>query len=178
MDLIQKSGDPVYGRFVYYPNTTLPTGNDDAHPSWGTVQSFPTPLPPVELNDPSVRTLDLNGDKRIDFMRTTLYGFVYFYNNTNGWQQDGIHPFGDPAMGDITAADDVQFSVTGSGGSQVANKLVKLADMNGDRLLDLVKLTVFGTQLRGHVLAEQRLGRLGQSRRHVRHHRSGGDSRG
>ncbi|MGO8926297.1 MAG: SpvB/TcaC N-terminal domain-containing protein [Limisphaerales bacterium] len=147
VDLVQKTGDPTYGRFVYYPNTTPPTGNDEAHPSWGAVQSFPTPFPPVTFDDPSARTLDLNGDKRMDFMRTTLYGFVYFYNYTNGWQQDGLHPFGDPAMGDITAADNVQFSVLGPDGTPVANKLVQLADMNGDRLLDLVRLTVFGTRL-------------------------------
>jgi len=147
VDLVQKTGDPTYGRFVYYPNTTLPTGNDEAHPAWGTVQSFPTPFPPVTFDDPSARMLDLNGDKRMDFMRTTLYGFVYFYNNTNGWQQDGLHLFGDPAMGDITAADNVQFSVSGPDNTPIANKLVQLADMNGDRLLDLVRLTVFGTQL-------------------------------
>jgi RHS repeat-associated protein len=148
VDFIQKTGDPIYGQFVFYPNTTLPIGNDDTRPSWGGIQSFPGPLPPLTLDDPSARTLDLNGDKRMDFMRTTSYGFVYFYNNTNGWRQDGLHPFGDPAMGDITAADNVQFSVIGSGGTPVPNKLVKLADMNGDRLLDLVSLTVFGTQLR------------------------------
>ena len=147
VDLVQKTGDPAYGRFVYYPNTTPPTGNDETHPSWGTVQSFPTPFPPLTFDDPSARTLDLNGDKRMDFMRTTLYGFVYFYNATNGWRQDGLHPFGDPAMGDIAAADNVQFSVTGSDGSPIANKLVTLADMNGDRLLDLTRLSVFGTQL-------------------------------
>ena len=31
-----------------------------------------------------------------------------------------------------------------AGGNPVPNELVKLADLNGDRLLDLVKLTVFG----------------------------------
>ena len=145
-DLILKTGTTA-GLFGFYPNTASFATNDDDHPAWGALQSFPTPFPPFNLNDPSARTLDLNGDKKMDFMQTTLYGFVYFYNKTNGWQQDGIHLFGDPAMGDITAADNVQFSVSGSGGTPIANKLVKLADMNGDRLLDLVRLSVAGTQL-------------------------------
>ena len=135
------------GLFGFYSNTTSLTNNDEGHPSWGSLQSFPAPFPPFNLNDPSARTLDLNGDKRMDYMQTTLYGFTYFYNHTNGWQQDGIHLFGDPVMGDITAADNVQFSVAGTGGTTVANKYVKLADMNGDRLLDLVRLSVAGTLL-------------------------------
>ncbi len=146
VDLVLKTGTSS-GLFGYYPNTTSLTNNDEGHPSWGALKSFPTPFPPFNLNDPSARTLDLNGDKRMDYMQTTLYGFTYFYNNTNGWQQDGIHLFGDPAMGDITAGDNVQFSASGTGGTPVANKYVKLADMNGDRLLDLVRLSVAGTKL-------------------------------
>lgn len=145
VDLVQKSGDHL-GRFVFYRNTTLPSGNNDAQPRWGQETSFQGPFPPFALNDPSVRTLDLDGDKRMDFMRTTGFGFVYFYNRTNQWQQDGLHLFGEPAMGDIGVGDGVQFSQLGDGGDE-PNPLVKLADMNGDRLLDLVKLTVAGTQL-------------------------------
>ncbi|MCL4785201.1 MAG: VCBS repeat-containing protein [Verrucomicrobia bacterium] len=145
VDLVQKSGDQL-GRFVFYRNTTLPSGNNDAQPRWGQETSFQGPFPPFALNDPSVRTLDLDGDKRMDFMRTTGFGFVYFYNRTNQWQQDGLHLFGEPAMGDIGVGDGVQFSQLGGGGDE-PNPLVKLADMNGDRLLDLVKLTVAGTQL-------------------------------
>lgn len=146
IDLVQKSGDTA-GRFVYYANTTLPLGNDDSRPAWSLEKSFQSPFPPFTLDDPSVRTLDLDGDKRMDFMRTTEFGFIYFYNRTNQWQQDGVHLFGEPSMGDLTAADGIQFSVTGPGGGAVPNQLVKLADMNGDRLLDLVKLTVAGTML-------------------------------
>jgi RHS repeat-associated protein len=146
IDLVQKSGDTA-GRFVYYANTTLPLGNDDSRPAWSLEKSFQSPFPPFALGDPSVRTLDLDGDKRMDFIRTTEFGFIYFYNRTNQWQQDGIHLFGEPSMGDLTAAEGVQFSVTGPGGGAVPNQLVKLADMNGDRLLDLVKLTVAGATL-------------------------------
>jgi RHS repeat-associated protein len=146
VDLVRKYGE-AYDYFVYFPNTTQPFGNDDAHPVWGPEHSFATPFPPITLDDPSVRTLDLDGDKRMDFMRTTSAGFVYYYNRTNQWIQDGLHLFGEAVMGDLTAADGVQFSTIAGDGSSAPNNLVKLADMNGDRLLDLVKLTVFNTSL-------------------------------
>lgn len=141
IDLVQKSGTTV-GNFVFFPNTTRPIDNDDLHPAWGTEQTFLTPFPPFDLNDPSVRTLDLNGDKRIDFMRTTSAGFVYFYNRGDRWEEDGIYLFGEPQMGDITYADALTFDELGQ-----SNGHVKLADMNGDRLLDLVRIHIFGTQL-------------------------------
>src|SRR5262249_611510 len=55
--------------------------------------------------------------------------------------------FGDNRLGDISAADGLSFSKPGPGGTIVPNELVKLADMNGDRLLDLVKLSLSGTRL-------------------------------
>lgn len=135
------------GGFAFYPNTTAPAGNDDARPAWGNERPFPAPFPPFALDDPGLRTLDLDGDKRIDFFRTTEWGFIYYYNRTNGWREDGLYLFGEPEMGDITPGDGVEFSEPGPGGAAIANQLVKLADMNGDRLLDLVKLTQFGTLL-------------------------------
>ena len=135
IDLVQKAGT---GHFVFFPNTTLPRGNDDTHPTWGTERSFATPYPPFELNDPTVRTLDLNGDKLIDFMKTTAAGFVYYYNRGTLWEEDGIYLFGEPQMGDITFADALMFDDA---------EHVKLADMNGDRLLDLVRVHLFQQQL-------------------------------
>lgn len=135
IDLVQKAGT---GHFVFFPNTTLPRGNDDTHPTWGTERSFTAPYPPFELNDPTVRTLDLNGDKLIDFMKTTAAGFVYYYNRGTLWEEDGIYLFGEPQMGDITFADALTFDDA---------EHVKLADMNGDRLLDLVRVHLFQQQL-------------------------------
>jgi len=135
IDLVQKAGT---GQFVFFPNTTLPRGNDETHPAWGTERAFTAPYPPFELNDPSVRTLDLNGDKKIDFMRTTSGGFLYYYNRGNTWEEDGIYLFGEPKMGDITFADALNFDDT---------QHLKLADMNGDRLLDLVRIHLFQNQL-------------------------------
>ncbi len=146
VDFVHKSGDN-FGQFAFFPNTTKPVGNNDAQPTWGAQKDFDAPFPPFTLDDPSVRTLDLNGDKRIDFIRTTPYGFIYYYNRGTWWQEDGIYLFGEPQMGDITEADALTFSVTGAGGAEVPNDQVKLADMNGDRLLDLVRVNLFGTLL-------------------------------
>ncbi len=145
IDLVQKTGGT--SRFVYYANTTGPVGHDESRPAWGLERAFVGETPPFELGDPDVRTLDLDGDKRMDFMRTTDFGFLYFYNRGDRWVQDGIRLFGDPTMGDLTAGSGIQFSQVGPGGGLVPNPWVKLADMNGDRLLDLVKLTLGGTRL-------------------------------
>ena len=146
VDLVQKSGS-AFDRFVFYPSTTPPRDADEGRPAWGTEHSFTGPYPPFDLGDPSVRTLDLNGDKKIDFFRTTPNGFIYYYNRGTWWEEDGLHLFGESVMGDLTAADDVSFSKPGAGGADVSNEQVKLADMNGDRLLDLVRLSKFGDQL-------------------------------
>jgi RHS repeat-associated protein len=135
IDLVQKAGS---GHFVFFPNTTLARGNNDAQPSWGAERNFAAPYPPFELNDPSLRTLDLNGDKLIDFMKTTPAGFVYYYNRGTQWEEDGIYLFGEPQMGDITFADALNFN---------DGQHVKLADMNGDRLLDLARVHLFQNTL-------------------------------
>ncbi|MBN8460697.1 MAG: VCBS repeat-containing protein [Verrucomicrobia bacterium] len=137
IDLVQKAGGST-SQFVFFPNTTRPVANDETHPSWGAERTFATPYPPFDLDDPSVRTLDLNGDKRIDFMRTTAGGFVYFYNRGTFWEEDGIYLFGEPQMGDITYADALDFT---------DGAHVELADMNGDRLLDLARVHLFQNQL-------------------------------
>ena len=146
VDLVQKSGGS-FDRFVFYPNTTAPRDVDESRPAWGSEHSFAGPYPPFDLGDPSVRTLDLNGDKKIDFFRTTPWGFIYYYNRGTWWEEDGLHLFGESVMGDLTAGDDVGFSKPGAGGAEVSNEQVKLADMNGDRLLDLVRVSRFGNTL-------------------------------
>jgi len=139
IDLVQKYGGPT-DHFVVFRNLTQPVDNDDGLPAWDLEQSFSTPYPAFDMDDPSVRSLDLNGDKRVDYMRTTAAGFVYYYNHGAIWEEDGIYLFGEPQMGDITFADAVTFSKPGPVSGEVPNELVKLADMNGDRLLDLVRI--------------------------------------
>ncbi len=138
IDLLQKAGG-AYDHFVYYASTVPPSGNDESHPAWGREQEMPTPHLPFDLSDPNVRSLDLNGDRRIDYMRTTPDGFIYYYNYPSGWEEDGLYLFGEPQLGDITYADDLLFT----DGDGAPNPFVKLADMNGDGLPDLVRMTDF-----------------------------------
>lgn len=146
VDLVQKAG--LEGdRFVYFPNPTQVVGADDARPIWGAERSFEAPYPPFDLGDPSVRTLDLDGDKRMDYLRTTGSGLVCFLNRTNRWEQQGLFLWGDPAIGSLTAGDGIEFSETGLDGEERPNPMVKLADMNGDRMLDLVRLTLWDGRL-------------------------------
>jgi RHS repeat-associated protein len=146
IDLVEKFGG-ANDRFVFYPNLTKPFGNDDSKPAWGGETSYQGPFPPFDFSDPAVRSLDLDNDKLIDFMRTTPNGFEYYLNRTNRWETRGLFLFGEPEMGDLTAADNIQFSKAAGGGAEVPNEQVKLADMNGDRLLDLVRISQFGTLL-------------------------------
>ena len=146
IDLIQKAGGS-FDHFVFFPNTTPPVGHDETNPAWGAEQSFAVPHPPFDLDDPSVRTLDLDGDKLIDFFRTTSAGFIYFYNRGDSWEEDGLYLYGEPQLGDLTGADGVEFSKPGPGGTSSSNEQIKLADMNGDRLLDIVRINLFGTRL-------------------------------
>jgi YD repeat-containing protein len=146
IDLVEKFGG-ANDRFVFYPNLTKPFGNDDSKPAWGGETSYQAPFPPFDFSDPAVRSLDLDNDKLMDFMRTTANGFEYYLNRTNRWEVRGLFLFGEPEMGDLTAADNIQFSKAAGGGAEVPNEQVKLADMNGDRLLDLVRISQFGTLL-------------------------------
>ena len=138
VDLVQKAGG-AYDHFVWYANCAGQPGYDEAHPVWGDEQTVQSPYLPFDLDAPDVRSLDLNGDKRMDYMRTTDAGFIYYFNDGNSWHEEGIYLFGEEEMGDITFADDVRFC--GSDGSP--NRNVDLADMNGDSLLDLVRWHVF-----------------------------------
>ena len=142
VDILQKTGDDI-GNFVWFPNMAASASYNDSYPAWGAEQFFLAPQPQFNLNSADVRSLDLNGDKRIDWMRTTSAGFIYWLNRGNSWEERGIYLFGEPETGDISFADDVQFA--NEDGS--SNSMVELADMNGDGLLDLVRKTVFGSFL-------------------------------
>lgn len=131
VDLVQKAGTTEH--FIYYPNGSQSVDNDETSPAWDSEITFQAPFPPFDIKDPSVRTLDLNNDKKMDFMRTTSAGFVYFMNRGSTWEEDGIHLFGEPKMGDLSLSDGIDFA---------DGKHTKLADLNGDRLLDLARVSL------------------------------------
>jgi RHS repeat-associated protein len=130
IDLVHKSG---WNFFQYYPNTTAPLNNNDAYPSWGQPVDFdPTyNYPSFNLNDPNVRSLDLDNDKRMDFIRTVYgMGTVHYLNKGTYWVASNFNYFG-VSGDDISYADGINFSDTAR---------IRLADMNGDRLLDIVRV--------------------------------------
>jgi YD repeat-containing protein len=92
----------------------------------------------LSLNDPGVRLIDLNFDKASDFLsirsgsiQPEIYGL--FRTREGAWEQKRFPP-----------PSDLPNTVTFSAGG-ASNPAVKLADMNGDRLLDLVWLKTEGS---------------------------------
>ena len=79
--------------------------------------------PPFPLNDPEVRLLDLDGDGVTDALRTGARFELYFHDRTQGWNRVETR-----TRGDFDSFPDVQFS----------DPRVKLADMTGDGLQDIV----------------------------------------
>jgi RHS repeat-associated protein len=111
VDLVSKLA-PGTGDFVYFANR----GTGD----WGAVARFQN-NPPFSFEDPGVRMIDFDGDGLVDVMQTTPAQFFYYRNNGDGTWADALvgAPVGEPP---------VSFS----------DPQVRLADMNGDRLIDLV----------------------------------------
>ena len=142
VDLVQKGGAGS-GFFTWHPNAFEAGADGGGRAAWGEGRDFGGTPPPFGFGDADVRSLDLDGDKRMDWMRTTPGGFVYWLNRGDRWEERGIYLFGEPETGGITWADDVQFA----NADGTPNGNVELADMNGDGLLDIVRKTVFGRSL-------------------------------
>ncbi len=142
VDLVQKGGAGS-GFFTWYPNAFAAEADGGGRAAWGGERDFGGPPPPFGFGDADVRSLDLDGDKRMDWMRMTPGGFMYWLNRGDRWEERGIYLFGEPETGGIAWADDVQFA----NADGTPNGNVVLADMNGDGLLDLVRKTVFGRSL-------------------------------
>ena len=85
----------------------------------GTALSSPTSLPPA---GPSVRWLDLDGDGRVDALQANQGGWTAWFNLGNGQLSSG------------TSLTPPQV------GLSFEDPTVRLADMNGDGLIDLVQL--------------------------------------
>jgi RHS repeat-associated protein len=111
VDLVSKLA-PGTGDFVYFPNH----GTGD----WGAAARFQN-NPAFSFEDPGVRLVDFDGDGLVDVMQTTPTEYFYYRNNGDG-------TWADATSGPPIPAQAVVFS----------DPQVRLADMNGDRLADLV----------------------------------------
>ena len=97
---------------------------------------FDTP-PGVDTTDPDGRQIDLNFDKIPDFLVSSnrrLTGYVAASDGT--WTPLASVPT------DRVLRRRYRFSIGLPDGRRVRNPLVQLADMNGDRLLDLVRILI------------------------------------
>jgi RHS repeat-associated protein len=93
--------------------------------------------PDIAFNDPSVRQMDVNFDKQSDFVLLQadfISSFFYYFRerDSGAWKQLGPVFFNPDMSG---------YGITFDTGGE-SNPHVHLADMNGDRLLDLVYLDV------------------------------------
>ena len=81
--------------------------------------------PPAPYTRDDVRTADLDFDKRMDVVMSTEEGYRIWFNLEEGTYSSEVHTAGAVYNGQV-----IQFSFTG----------VHLADMNGDRLSDVVRI--------------------------------------
>ncbi len=111
-DLIAKLGTTV-GSFKFFPNT--------ARGAWGGSVIF-TNAPAFAFEDPNVRMLDFDHDGLTDVAQSTSSGLSLWRNRGDGsWEGPTAAPL-PPGMTSLSFTD----------------PRLKLADMNGDRLVDLV----------------------------------------
>jgi RHS repeat-associated protein len=103
----------------------------------------PTPLD-LSLSAPNVRQMDVDFDKRPDVLVSSEQGITIYRSERNGgWSNLGRQDWS-TASGDGRIPRDYEFSRTDmdAEGTERSNPLVHLADMNGDRLLDLVRISI------------------------------------
>lgn len=100
----------------YFPLTVLPS--DEIRPFVSNRVA-----PPFPLNDPETRLLDLNGDGVTDALRTGAQFELFYFDRALGWNETDLC-----ARDDFDQFPNVYFS----------DPRVKLADMTGDGLQDIV----------------------------------------
>ena len=107
----------------------------------------------VDTTDPDVRQIDLDFDKIPDVLRSSARGLSgYMATSTGVWERPAaLHARG---SGTGPGWRDYRFSIDLRGGGRRRHPLVQLADVNGDRLLDFVRVLV---RDRGEVEVRYRL---------------------
>ena len=115
-DLVVKTGESVGAPFFYYPNLGGNTWELNSRVDF----NF---NPPFTYEDPDVQLVDLDNDRRIDVLRTNDSAYYVYFNSLTGWSASP-----DRILTPLAYGATLLFS----------DKRVKLADMNGDRLQDMV----------------------------------------
>ena len=138
IDLMRVIGARGQRRTLIYRNVAAGARGDDRGFSVDPVVAAGTP-PEVDTTDPDVRLLDLDFDKIPDVLRSSDRSLTGYIARPDGrWRRD------DNSFGTGVTLRDYRFSMDVQGGRRDPHPLVQLADMNGDRLLDLVRIVVRG----------------------------------
>ncbi len=136
-DLVVGDGQQVW----YYSNlgrAGLERRDGDESNFWGGMVQMTingsAPPPPYEQTQVGIRTIDLNFDKRIDIVQSTSSYYSVWYNQTDDSYSaekrvTGAWDENPPGARIIIGLDD---------------KTVRLADLNGDRLVDVVRIDSLG----------------------------------
>ena len=153
IDLMQIRGRTVDRSTSIY-GSLYGDGGGGAHPGFAADPVFAGGTPAaVDTTDPDVRQIDLNFDKIPDVLRSSAQGLSgYVATSTGAWEPAaGLYRGGSGTGGTWR---DYRFSMGLPGVGRRPHPLVQLADVNGDRLLDFVRIVVRG---RGEVEVRYRL---------------------
>lgn len=135
VDLMQVVGRSGSRRTVRYANLADGAPGGGAFADHDPVVAYGTPRQ-VDVTSPDVRQLDLDFDKISDVLVSFDRQWVGYIAAADGtWEAR-------PVTSAVRGFRDYRFSMDSSGGRRRRNPLVQLADMNGDRLLDLVRVRV------------------------------------
>ena len=114
-DLLAKLGS-ASSSFYYFPNKGGSAWELNSRVDFANAPDF-------SYEDPDVQLVDLDNDRRVDVLRTTSSAYYIYFNSANGW-----------ATGPNRILDPLAYGTP----LTFADARVKLADMNGDRLQDMV----------------------------------------
>ncbi|MDB5351245.1 MAG: hypothetical protein JWN86_2492 [Planctomycetota bacterium] len=157
VELVQRRGggsavdDGVVYRRLEIPVGPAPAGGAGRvlgpRVRWGELQAFHSPLS-FEFDGPYVQLLDADGDKCIDLLRADDEGVRVVLNRAEEggrpgrrWRVGDVVPYGATDLGDLRLADGL---ANPNAVKSARDPNLLFADMNGDRLLDIVKLVVDG----------------------------------
>ena len=133
VDLVQIIGRNAQRRTVIYENLASGAPGGEEGFSDEPVVRYGTPEF-VDTTRPDVRQIDLNFDKVSDVLVSSERGLTGYIGSANGdWE---------PLVVANTAPGSYRFAADLPGGTRGPQPLVQLADLNGDRLLDLVRVYV------------------------------------